>query len=201
MAISQQQITNQALIYLEEDTQVESSSTVAGRTIDEIFDFQRRLLLKKNTYGWTFARKLKVLGQISNPTTMTNYQYAYNLPSDYLMMWKVDGSTATFARVGNYLYSNESSLKIGYVSDVDVSVATEEFSIALSYRLASECAGKVTGKTDIKQDLYVKYMEALAHAIQLDIAQQDTQQYLSPVNIPYMSQWNSGFYGGSYSGL
>lgn len=196
---SKQDIINFALTFLEEKTTIDASNTLAGTTLELFYDTVYQSMLKRNPYGWTFARTIVSLGQVVNTPTLDNYENVFALPSDYLMMIRLDGSTNTFVVVGTLLYSNDDSVKIVYISNVSEPLVSPEFATAVAYELAMRVAGKITGKQEIKQDLFYKARESLGHAIGLDIAQMDTQQYL-PININYNAHFQSGFPFGSYSG-
>tara|TARA_R110002012_G_scaffold33850_2_gene98668 strand:+ start:2580 stop:3212 length:633 start_codon:yes stop_codon:yes gene_type:complete len=196
------EIENWALIYLEEDTQTNIDNSSSGQTIDLLYNSVYRQLLKKNTYGWTFARKIATLNQIANPPSMSNqYANAYQLPLDYLMMITPLQSFNTFRIVGKFLYTSDDSFQMLYVSTVDESLLSDEFSHAFAYDLAARVAGKITGKQGIKQYLDYKFAMALRNAVQLDIAQMDTQQYMPPVNAIYQSHFDGSFTMGSLAGL
>lgn len=195
------EIENWALLYLEEDTETDINDSSAGQTIDLLYDSVFRQLLKKNTYGWTFARKIIQLGQISNPPELSDYSNAYQLPTDYLLMLRALQSVNTFVIVGTFVYSNDNTFQILYISQVDETLVTDEFAHALAYDLAYRAAGRISGKESIKQDLAYKYAMALRGAIQLDIAQMDTQQYMPLVNPMYQAFFSSGYPMGAFSGM
>ena len=196
---SKQDILNFALTFLEEETTVNANNTLAGKTLELFYDTVYQSMLKRNTYGWSFARTIVSLGQLTNTTTLDNYKNVFALPSNYLMMVRLDGSTNTFVIVGTRVYSNDDQVKILYIANVPEPVVSPEFATAVAYELAMRIAGKITGKQEVKQDLFYKARESLGHAIQLDIAQMDTQQYMA-LNIMYNAHFQSGYPYGSYSG-
>lgn len=194
------EIENWALIYLEEAPQVNILDTSAGELVDYLYDTVYEQMLKKNSYIWSFARKIATLGQLINQPTLEDYAFVYQLPTDYLMTKWVDNSSATFVIVGKLIYARVEPFKLLYCANVSEDMVTSEFAHAVAYDLASRAAGVVSGKMEIKRDLIIRAAFELKKAINLDIAQMDTQQYMWP-NVLYPAKWQSGFPMGSFSNV
>jgi hypothetical protein len=64
-------------------------------------------------YDWRFASKIEVLSQLLTPPANPFYQYAYNLPSDYLALRKTFPQTR-FQIYQKELWSNVNGMKMEY---------------------------------------------------------------------------------------
>jgi len=119
-------------------------------------------------HPWTFAFKEQVLSQLSqSPDELTNFSYAYQLPTDYIRVWNLMPHS-NYTIVGDKIYSNETRYLLRYIYKVAESQLPAHFVKAMEYKLASEAAVSVT--EDIQKAGYyeAKYDKQLARAKNID---------------------------------
>ena len=119
-------------------------------------------------HPWSFAFKEQFLNRLSQmPDSITNYKYAYQVPTDVIRLWAVlDHSD--YVIVGNLLYSNQSQLFARYVYRVEETRLPPHAVQAIQYKLASDFAIAVTEDAN-KNALYErKYTSSLARARNID---------------------------------
>ena len=169
---SEVQIINEALGELGEPEIVSrSDNTPQANAADRFFDNAKKQLLEDGK--WRFAAKYSNLGQIATAPAF-KYAYQYQLPSDFIRLIElnevdVDNVTVPLhERVQDALYTDETSAKIVYVSDVDVSQFSPGAARALSFMLASKMARLLTDSATQKQEMLDEYRRELKSAKSID---------------------------------
>lgn len=119
-------------------------------------------------HPWSFALKEQDLSQLTQaPDTRTGYKYAYQIPTDLIRLWATFPN-CDYVIVGQFLYSNEPSLMVRYVWDVEETKLPAHIVKAMEYQLASEFAISVT-EDENKARLYeIKAQDQLAKASNID---------------------------------
>jgi len=145
---SKLEIINQALTYL-------GNPTVPGLTVGDpvvnamslIYDAEKPNLLAWNP--WRFATKWEQLTISATPTPYPKFQYAYNLPTDYIQAvdtyyWE------NYNIVGPLILANISPPWLwGYVYNVPESAFPDYFTLALSHTIAAKSATLLTENPEI----------------------------------------------------
>jgi len=126
-----------------EMSDVETDTTVQGIYCRQHYEQTRNALLRSHL--WQFATKRAVLAEPQSAVEF-EYNYLFNLPSDYLRLRSIYEYSARFqyykyAIEGFKLYSDESSINIRYIAkitDVDKfdPLFTEIFILRLARKLA-----------------------------------------------------------------
>ena len=118
-------------------------------------------------HPWGFALKELQLSRLSaQPDPATNFQYAFQLPSDLIRIWKIMDHS-NYVIVGSLLYSNNKELLCRYIAQVDETELPPHFVKALEYKLASDFAISVTedsGRAKLYEQKYLRQV-ALARTI------------------------------------
>ena len=143
--------------------------------------------LLTKTY-WRFAMKKQSLNRLSQ-TPENEFTYAYQIPTDCLKIERV--YPRIFYKVyRDLIYTDASSLKIDYAFRPDTSLFPSYFTLALTYKLASEFALSVTDDSS-KNALYEqKFRQAIGEAFAAD-AQQSPQTPI--VDSPFTDVRHGGF--------
>lgn len=151
------------------------------------YDDARNTVLED--FDWGFARKRQVLAVLTE--TYTGWDYAYQLPSGYIMARKLIDETGTYsgtsldAELENYvqvgkvkfeiisndtgsrpiLLTNQESAELSYTAEItDVNAFSPLFIDALAWRLAGELAMSLKGKPDLQIAMLQIYERVLGKA-------------------------------------
>jgi hypothetical protein len=144
-----------------------------------------------NTY-WRFAIKKSSLNRLSQ-TPLNEWQYAFQIPTDNLKIEKVY-QVRRYQIYRDLIYTDQTSIDIDYVYRVEESLFPAYFTLAFTYKLASEFALAVTDN-DKKNALYEqKHMMALANAMAAD-AMQHPQ---TPIQDQPFTDVRSGGFGNGF---
>ena len=120
-------------------------------------------------HPWSFALKEQYLSRLTQqPDSLTNYKYAYQIPTDMIRLWLLMPDGIDYEMVGQFIYSNEEKLLARYVYDVPESLLPPHFVKALEYKLASEFAISVTEDENKSQMYDQKASQHLAQASNID---------------------------------
>lgn len=104
-------------------------------------------------HPWSFATKKQRLNRLSQaPDELTDYKYAFQLPTDLIRLWSLD-KHINYEIVGNLLYSNEKQLLATYIYDVDEVNLPPHFVKLLLYALA-EVFSIPIAESEAKSQLY-----------------------------------------------
>lgn len=119
-------------------------------------------------YSWRFALKQFPLSQVTNPPAVTGYSYAYQLPNDYLMIYKTD-PIADYQIFEQLLYINVSQdLKLYYTYRVTESVLPEYYVEFLVEKFAELFAMPITQQPPLVELWGNSANEKLSRAVALD---------------------------------
>lgn len=131
-----------------------------------IYPVTKQRLLSE--HPWSFALKQQRLNRLSQtPDDKTNYQYAFQLPTDMIRIWNTQ-EHAEYIIIGNLLYSNLQSILCTYIFDVEETNLPPHFIKSLEYSLASDFAIAITEDQN-KAALYEqKSRDAINQAMAID---------------------------------
>ena len=130
-------------------------------------------------YSWRFAIKQFELSQVANAPEVSGYNYAYQLPSDYLSIYKVDPQ-AQYEIYGTYLYINISSdLKLYYTYKVSEGILPEYFVEWIIEEFAALFAMPITQQVELAQLWGQSAQLKLNRAIALDSQSQTSLSIIS----------------------
>lgn len=118
-------------------------------------------------YYWGFATKKQSLNRLSQ-TPLNDYKYAYQKPSDMLAMITARPLQTNYAIVGDFIYSDQSSLDIDYLFRPDEPEMPAYFTKALEYKLAADFALAITNNASLNQIYEGKSINEFAHARSID---------------------------------
>jgi hypothetical protein len=122
---------------------------------------------------WNFATKRVELASTVN-TPSFEYTYEFQLPSDCLKVLRLEQEDVKYVIEGNKLLTNETSIKIKYISDVtDTDLFPSDFSEVLALKLACDICMQLTQDRLLKRDLLAELQVLLADARSMD-AQEGT---------------------------
>jgi len=91
------------LLGQEPPTSLGESSEKKVQTCSFIYDMYYKTFLCD--HAWHFARTATELVQVSNAPTIVNFTYAYQIPSGFLRLYKLD-PIVDYKVFGTYLYTN-----------------------------------------------------------------------------------------------
>lgn len=129
-----------------------------------------------SSYGWSFATGQVQLTRLSE-APMADYQYAYQLPNDFLRAMSAGtgrrGRGLDYRIARNVLHTDSDSVLLTYVFLPDESEFPPFFASALIGRLAAEFCIPLTESTSRAEALYKLADDDFRKAKQVD-AQQDS---------------------------
>jgi hypothetical protein len=178
-------IINRALIRLGEDTITSTQNHNSGALFDIVYEDARKSLL--SLYVWRFAIKRQELAMVDDKGAGL-YKYRYQRPHDCLTIVSVSDYYKTpdlrnykystgerYQIEGNYILSNEKSVNLIYVADIE-----EEFPHLFEMALASKVAAGLTTKIHQNPSMYQMYEQEansyLMQAIHMNEIMQDSQE-------------------------
>jgi len=119
-------------------------------------------------HPWSFALKQQRLNRLSQiPDKLTNYQYAFQLPTDLIRVWNVQDHT-DYILIDGLLYSNQTTLLCTYIYNVADTSLPPHVVKALQYKLAEDFAMSVTEDQQKSQLMAVKASTQTAKAMGID---------------------------------
>tara|TARA_R100000655_G_scaffold83756_1_gene123328 strand:+ start:378 stop:974 length:597 start_codon:yes stop_codon:yes gene_type:complete len=106
---------------------------------------------------------------VSTDAPVWGFTYKYALPSDCLRVLDVLDYTVPFSIEGRFLLTDNSTAKLKYIARItDPNVYDILLQQAIGIRLAAEIAEALTGRTELKQEMYNKYLLILSEARGVD---------------------------------
>lgn len=136
-----------------------------ARRCDQFYEHDRRVVLRR--FPWPWATRRVDLPQIAVDDVMPrDYVYAYRYPADCACLRKIYVADGKYLRplpdfisyrivsdaTGRLIYTNEPRVVAEYTADVkDATLMDEIFCEALSWKLASSIAFKLTGSEQLAQ--------------------------------------------------
>jgi hypothetical protein len=128
-------------------------SDSANRAFDLLY------LTEISQYDWRFASKIQVLSQNVIPPADPYWQYAYNLPSDYLALRKTM-PRVRFQIYEKQLWSNASAMKIEYRFGIDPtqcpSYFVNYFVLVLAKFYAKSVAEDANLAKELGQEMFIE---------------------------------------------
>ena len=178
MSISKTQIFNITLNILGISTPLENINSNDNKTIllNNYYDLARDYVLKD--YDWNFASSFRQLSLAYSQDCNYKFSYVYDYPNDCICARDVfDGSTKKSDKFSIGANSNNEKVILTniqnpilrYTRKVDKEVYFScEFSMALSFYLASLTSNVICGSVQKGEMAYEKYLKILSHAKMLN---------------------------------
>ena len=143
-----------------------SENNDRARSCDLRYEDVRDAVLR--SYPWNCATTRVELAR-STTDPVWGFTYSFALPSDCLRVLDVYDYTVPFSIEGRFLLTENSSAKLKYIARItdpnDYDILLQQ---AIGIRLASEIAEALTGRTELKQEMYQKYLLVLSEARGVD---------------------------------
>jgi len=141
---------------------------------------------------WRFSMKKAALGQL-NVTPLNQFQYAYQVPSDCLLVRHVYPATS-YELFGNRLYTDDVSVELDYQFKPDVSLVPAYFNMLLVYALARDMVKPITESDVAVKLLQAKYVLQRDRAMYADAQARPAQtvQYNPFVSARLSGTWAGG---------
>jgi hypothetical protein len=141
-----------------------------GRVVRASYDIVRDAVLRE--YPWNFAKRRAALAS-SLPAPAYKYDYAYQLPADFLRLLEIQGQTGGYGDweiVGRRIEINASGpLRITYVASVDDPNQYDALFVeAFCTRLAAEICHKLSDDVSLGNRLEDIYRDLLTRAAMAD---------------------------------
>lgn len=170
------EICNLALTGLGADRIVAlTDDTENARKLNAVYTRLLRAMLR--LHPWNFAAKEATLATLA-VTPLLDYDYAFQLPSDYVRIVKTDlDPSDTYKIVGKRIYCNVDNLKIKYVYFADdPNEYDDTFIDAFAARLASELAFAISNNESLQKTAIAIYKEKLREAKTIDSQEESPDQ-------------------------
>lgn len=151
--------------------------------------YESTLLRYLTDYYWGFATKKQSLNKLSQEP-LNQYKYAYQKPSDLLAVITVRPVQTPYSVVGDFIYSDQSSLDIDYLFRPDDTEMPAYFTKALEYKLAADFALAITNNNSLNQTYEAKAQNEFAHARSIDARNAPPIPLLSS---PFTDARNEGY--------
>lgn len=155
-----------------------SEAIERARVLNDLFTTVVESVL--SAHDWNDAIKRIALPEAADPPVF-GYSKRYALPANFLRMVTDEGDTGPlnsvtgvggtetgWKREGQFILSNESSLKIRYVARIPVGEMAVSLAKAIAYRLAADSALRLTGDKNKKAAMERDYEKQLAEARAID---------------------------------
>lgn len=192
-------IANMALGNIGARDTIESfdEQSIEARTAKFWYPKSRQSVLE--AYDWSFAR-VRVALSLDEEDPPDDWYFRYGLPADCLKArritnnmqspgwadwptaWTVDPDSTPFSielnadKTRRTLLTNMEAAVLMYTCDmIDTSLFTSMFVDALTYKLASDMAMRITGKASVREQNYKQYVFAVRDAAAND-ANEDQQK-------------------------
>lgn len=152
------------------------------------YDQAKRLLL--STGRWNFARARVTLPQVAGYVPDTEWQYAYRVPGDLMLLYRLthDGSKNGFpvpyTIEGDLILTNQTPLRIRYTQNVTEEKFNPVFVNLLVAHMAHEMAHWMTGKVSYV-DITERKLKQATRAANLYNAMQEDQADPAPEEVIY----------------
>lgn len=155
-----------------------ADNTKEAVILTRIYDMTRKRLLR--SHPWNFAiKKIELAQSVTAPAF--EYTYAYPLPADCLRVITIYEPSSEWKVVGSEIHTNDSSLFLEYVADIDNEGLWDAvFTDLMVLKLAIDMCYAITGASAVAAQLKQEYDRVFREAKQYD-AMED-----------FPRQWNSG---------
>lgn len=193
MPFTKIQIISRALTILGKGpiSTIGSAGNVAS-ALEEGFDFIYPKLIAQNE--WRFPVKIAQLSAIANPNIPDDipYNYAYQIPTDLLALWRLWPQTLDFQIYEDRIYANIGGTQILYAEYrflPEVTALPLYFVDYLAHELAADYANPITNN-----DKYILYAQEKAKTEKVFALTTDAQQHpnRSIRDIPYIEVRGGG---------
>lgn len=165
MATSIDIASNALLLIGDDPINALSDSVAAANLYDQTYQYVL------SEHPWSFALKEQFFSRLTQtPDRLTGYQFAYQRPTDLIRLWAVFPTTP-YIMMGDFVYSNASSMLGRYVYKVDETSLPPHFVKAIEYKLAAEFSIAVAEDEQKAQIFENKYLQSLRKAMGVDSQQ------------------------------
>ncbi len=155
-----------------------SDNSERARILQTTYNSDRLSLLRM--HPWNFATKQATLPLLDGVTPF-EFTYAYELPADCLRLIRVYQALSRYEVLGRAVYTNDSQMRVYYVSDVtDSSQFDTVFVECLVLKIASDIAYSITQNLTLADQLTKEYETRFRQA----------KQYGAQEGFP--RQWDEG---------
>lgn len=130
-------------------------------------------------HKWNFAKKEVTLAEATDYEMLDDrFEYAYQLPSDYIRLSRPEERDVVFERRGRVLATNETPFSIEYIASItDESLFSDLFAQAVAARLSVPLAQPLARKgSPGSKDLYIFYLTMLQDAMMEDAQDEKPDQ-------------------------
>lgn len=174
MTFSKAQIYNITLNILGVSTPLENANNNDNRTIllNNYYELARDYVLKD--FDWNFASVFKKLSLCHKKIEESKYTYCYDYPNDCICAREIfnkndytikEYSINALSDGSKVILTDTEEAILRYTKRIDKEVYyTSEFSMALSYYLASLTANVIVGSLQKGELAYEKYKQIIKHA-------------------------------------
>lgn len=162
------EIANLALLALGDDESLVelNTDTRAGRAILAVFAIERDALLRK--HPWNFAMTRVSLPALADAPPF-GYQYAYQLPADWLRFWDETEFEPFAIESGKMLTDSPPPINIRYIRRVtDTGAFDALFVKTLAASIAVAVAQRLTGSATIRGNAMDEMAMQMAEAKRID---------------------------------
>lgn len=164
-------------------TDPDTDSNPFAERIRSTYDNTLKELLAE--HHWSFATREATLLSATIPVPeFTEYALYYELPSDYvsIVQYGSDGDNrlhpAAYRIESNYLLSNDTTVQIKYVSNINPpEVFPAYFAELLSLKLAYKLSYALVSNMSLRDEIYTLYNNKLTQAIGRDQREDKSRQY------------------------
>jgi hypothetical protein len=151
-----------------------SEESKAAREVNRVYEPSRDFLLR--SFNWSFAITRIELAQLGTDPDF-EYDYQYQLPSDYLKMVKLYSTTSNYSIEGQKILTSDDELYLKYVSRVeDPTFFDPIFLEALVLKMAIDLAIPLANNRTLKETLMVEYQAVIRQARMVDAFEDDEDE-------------------------
>lgn len=149
-----------------EDVSSFDEDTREARLCSRLYDTTKRALIQ--SHPWVFAKKQISLARTTDSPVIEEWEYIYQLPSDYLRMIKVEAPQNEYTIIGDKLYSNFISVKCEYIYEPAEQDLPDYFIRLLEYSMAEVLAASLSQDESMTNLMNGLKKEAMATAKTID---------------------------------
>lgn len=157
-------IVSQALVLLGEAPISSLTEGTAGQVATSLLETTRNQMLQANR--WRFAAGKATLSRLT-ATPKNEWTYAFQLPSDLLLLYRVYPFTS-YEVYEDKLYSDQATIEVDYLFDPGPGDYPSYFVEALVARLAAKMAIPITNNASLLEIQEARAKEAMAAALFAD---------------------------------
>lgn len=131
-----------------------------GVAANNLYEPTVRAILSE--HRWRFAAAKRQLARLTS-APLNEWSYAFQLPSDLLMLYRVHPTT-DYQVFEDKIYANVQEMSIDYLMRPSETLFPAYFQVALEYKLASEFALLVTSNRSLAETYELKAVEQMKKA-------------------------------------